>query len=686
LYNEIITLNKLYNRLLIQLALYVIISIFARIEKVIFSMKINITYLWVFLLFVNLNIAQIKDDAVLFTVENTPVLVSEFLKVYNKNLNLIKDESQKDVDEYLKLFINYKLKLIEAKVLEFDRRPQYLREFENYKKQLAKNYLTDHKVTDELVEEAYQRLSYDVKASHVLVKLDAHDKDTIEAYSKIVKLRERLLNENFENLQKEVHDGSAVFAEDLGYFSGLKMDYDFENVAYNTKVGDVSEPFRTSFGYHSLKVFDKRESRGEVTVGHIMISNNQKDTLVNPEIRIKEIYRLLEQGENFESLAKQFSEDTGSAKNGGKLKPFKSTQLRSVEFEDMAFSLSEIGQTSKPFKTNYGWHIAKLYSKTPFASFEDMKFDLEAKVKKASRSKLINTAMHNTLKEKYNILEGSNEALAYFESIINEEFFNRSWTIPADLIKDKSFLKIEDKQYTYNDFATFLHTSQLKTISKQPAKDIVEELYNNFLDEKILAYHEENLEFDNSEYAEILKEYREGLLLFDLMEAKIWNAVKLDTLGLENFFNEHKENYKWEERIDAIVATSSKEEDINKVIEMLKSGKNQEAIKTQLNTNDAQNVIFTTAVMTAEYQSLPEYFEFKVGVSKVYFYNDAFHVIDVKNILPQTGKTFEEAKGRSISDYQDEVEKKWLQSLENTYKVEVNQDVLAKVKSLINNN
>jgi len=648
-------------------------------------MKINSVSIFFSLFFVIFTSAQIKEDAVLFTVENTPVLASEFLRVYNKNLDLVKDESQKDVDGYLKLFINYKLKLLEARALEFDKRPQYLREFENYKKQLAKNYLTDHKVTDELVKEAYQRISYDVKVSHILLKIPEHEKDTAAVYVEILKLRERLLNENFENLQKDVHDGITIFAEDLGYFSGFKMLYAFENVAFNTLIGEVSQPFRTSYGYHVLKLFDKRKSRGEVTVGHIMISNNQKDTLIKPGIRIQEIIKLIQQGENFESLVKQFSDDKSSAKNGGKSAPFKSGQLRSVEFEDMAFSLNNNNDISQPFKTNYGWHIAKLYNKTPLASFEKMKFDLEAKVRKDPRSKLINTAMLTTLKKKYNI-EDSNEELTYFESIINDEFFTRSWTIPDSLVKDKSFLKIGSKQFTYNDFAIFLHASQRKAISKRPVSDVVEELYNSFIDAKVLSYHEENLENDNAEYVEILEEYRSGLLLFDLMEAKIWNAVKLDTIGLENFFNEHKANYKWKERIDAVVGTSSKEADINKVMEMLKNGNDLETIKEQVNVNDSQNVIFTTAVMTAEHQALPEDFEFKVGVSNIYFYNDTFHVIDVKRILPETGKTFEEAKGRVISDYQDEVERLWMQSLQDTYKVEINKDVLDKVKSLIKNN
>ena len=316
--------------------------------------------------------AQNKDNDVLFTVADEPVLASEFVRVYNKNLNLVQDESQKDVDQYLSLFVNYKLKLAEAKALDFHKKPTYLRELEGYKKQLTKNYMVDSEVTDALVKEAYERLLYDINAKHILIRLDPSRKDTLEVYNRLLKLRERFKTEDYNDLKKELHNGNTILVEDLGYFSAFKMVYDFETEAYNTKVGDVSMPFRTQFGYHIVKVFDKRQSRGEITAGHIMIAKNQKDTAENPETRIHEIYKLIEQGQEFESLAKQFSQDKSSASNGGQLAPFTIGQLSSIVFEDVAFSLTEDNAISKPFETEYGWHIVKRYSIKTIGSFEYM--------------------------------------------------------------------------------------------------------------------------------------------------------------------------------------------------------------------------------------------------------------------------------------------------------------------------
>ncbi|MDO6597736.1 peptidylprolyl isomerase [Oceanihabitans sp. 2_MG-2023] len=625
--------------------------------------------------------AQNNNKQVLFTVDEDPVYASEFIRVFNKNLDLVKDESQKDVDAYLKLFVSYKLKLKEAKTLGFDTMPKYKRELSNYKSQLAKNYLTDNKVTDALVNEAYERTTNEVNASHILIRIDenASPKDTLVAYNDLLKLRGRVIDEGYKAVQKEVHNGKTIYAEDLGYFSGFKMVYPFENAAYNTSIGEVSLPFRTQFGYHIVKVFDKRKSRGQREVAHIMINLDKEDA----ESRIQDIYKKLEQGEDFEPLAKQFSEDKSTSTKGGKLSPFSSGELRSQEFEDQAFSIEEEGVYTKPFKSNFGWHIMKLIKKIETPPFQDMKSTLEAKVKRDSRSKLISTSRINKLKERYAI-SNVDKDLAYFTSILNNEFYKSKWKTPESFQPEKAFVTIEKKQFTYKDFADFLIKSQRRNKKQLPLNKIVENTYNAFLEEKMLAYQEENLEFENEDFANILGEYRDGLLLFDLMENEIWKAAANDSVAVQEFFNANKTNYFFNERVDAVVASSAKKKDINKVAKLLKNGITIEEIKSIVNTEDQVHVIFTSGLMDAKHQALPKGFSFKKGVSKVFTHNDSFVVVKVNEILPKTQKTFEEAKGKVSSDFQDAKEKKWLVDLENKYKVTIHQDVLTTVKSKLN--
>ena len=641
-------------------------------------MKYRLIFCFLSLCFSLSAIAQNKNEDILFTIEGDPVYASEFLRVYNKNLDLVKDETQKDIDGYLKLFINYKLKLKEAKALGLDEKTSYLREFESYKKQLSKNYLTNSEVTESLVKEAYDRLAFEVKASHILVRIDenASPKDTLAAYNEVLKLRDRVISEGYEAVQKDVHNGKTIFAEDLGYFSAFKMVYDFENAAYNTKVGEVSMPFRTRFGFHIIKVFDKRASRGEVEVGHIMIKED--------ESKINEIYKRLEQGENFESLAKQFSEDKSSSSNGGKLKPFSGGELSSQKFEDVAFSLENENTYSKPFKSQFGWHIVKLYNKKQLEPFEEMKSNLEAKIKRDSRSQLISTSRLNNLKKQYDLSE-EQPALPYFISILNNDFLRGRWSLPDNFEAEKPLFKIKDKQLTYNDFGQYLLKSQRRSAGNKAFKDIVEDNYKMFFENEVLKYEEENLETENEEYAQIVGEYRDGLLLFDLMENEIWNTTKKDSVALQNFYESHKEDYFFNERLDAVVASSAKKGNIKKVAKLLQKGDSIDSIKKAINTKDVINVSFTTGELDKDHQALPKDFEFKTGVSDVYKHNDAYVVVKVNSVLPKTQKTFEEAKGKIISDYQVFKEDNWLKELAFKYVVNVDQNVLKNIKSKINN-
>ena len=630
--------------------------------------------------------SQVTDGDILFKVAEEPVYATEFIRIFNKNLDLVQDESQKDVDEYLNLFINYKLKITEAKAKGLDQEPSYIRELNNYKKQLAKNYLTDTEVTDELVEEAYYRTANEVNANHILIRMDASasPEDTLSAYNELIKLRERVKSEGFEKVKKEVHNGQSVYAEELGYFTGFKMVYEFENMAYNTNVGEISMPFKTQFGYHIVIVKDKRLSRGERTVAHIMIANKRDDKQQNPESRINEIYQKIQQGESFEALAKQFSEDKSSAANGGKLNTFSGGQLSSAEFEDVAFSLENAGDVSRPFKTEFGWHVIKLIDKRGVKSFDDMKPELEARVKRDSRSKLIDNSIVSKLKERYNVSDNQ-PALSYFKSIVTKEYHVGKWIIPENFTANKTLVVIDKKTLIYDDFAKYLFKMQRKARSNKSIDIIVNEEYDNFLSQNLISYQEENLENESQEFAYIVSEYRDGLLLFELMETEIWNTSKTDSIGIQDYYNNNKTKYFWNNRLDAVVASSVDKSIIKKVKKMLDFGKSQEDIKKAINLEGKINVIFSVDIMEMPHQALPEALELEKGVSKIYNHNEAYVVVKVNEIFLKETKTLDEARGQVISDYQQYKEELWIQNLKSKYPVEIDKPVLEKVKKQIQN-
>jgi peptidyl-prolyl cis-trans isomerase SurA len=646
-------------------------------------MKLNLFSLVVVLFLSASGVAQTSAKEVLFSVENEPVYLSEFIRVYTKNLNLVQDESQKDVDEYLKLFTNYKLKLKEAKAQGLNEKETYKKELKNYKSELTKNYMTDHEVTDALIKEAYANVSQDIKASHILVRLNnnATPKDTLAAFNQIKNLRERALKEGFDVVRKAVHNGETLFGEELGWFTGFRMVYNFEKVAFATPIDSISQPFKTRFGYHIVKVEDKRKARGSCSVKHIMITK-PKDSSAAAKTRIDEIYKKIQQGEEFEALAKQFSDDKNSASSGGLLKPFSSGDLSVPEFEDAAFNLTNKGDISKPIQTNFGWHIIKLEKKAKLKDFERLKPELERKVKRDTRSQLIEEALIERLKEKYNIVKHE-ERLDYFVSIMTDAFRKRTWNLPESFKGDPVFMTIGKQSFTNADFGKFLESYQNRTLKNKSFQTIVEEAYNAFLKTKIKAVEEENLEFENEEFANVLNEYREGLLLFDLMQSTIWDTAKTDSTAIQAYYDTHKADYSWPERAKAEVASASNKKVIKKVAQLMQNGIEAEKIKKMINLEGVVNVIFTTDTMTAKHQALPKDFDFKKGVSKIYKHNKGYVVAKVLDILPKKQKAYEDVKGIVMSDYQNHKEALWLEELRQKYKVVVNQDILKKAKAKI---
>ena len=643
------------------------------------------TFFAIFWLSFNFINAQILDSDILFTISEEPVLANEFVRVYNKNLNLVQDDSQKEVESYLELFINYKLKLAEARFLGYDKDPVYLRELRSYKNQLTQNYLTDSNVTDDLVLEAYDRTLNEIRVQHVLVRVKEFETDTLQAYTEIQAFQERLKNDTFESLKKEIHDGKSVFVEDLGFFTAFKMVYNFETTAYNTKVGEISNPFRTKFGFHVLKVLEKRKSKGQVSVAHIMIANTQKDTTLVTKDRIQELYRLLLQGEDFGNLAKQFSDDKSSSMRNGKLKPFKSGQINSISFENTAFSLKEKGDISEPIQTEFGWHILKLINKQPVDEFKKIKENLEDQVRKDSRSQLVKVKMLDNLLTQYK-LKGLIPDLALLKSNIIYNASNNSWELSDNFNDLRSILTIQKTSYSYRDFLIFLNKNNKLINKNQATKLTLNKQYKLFLEQSIFQYHKDNLENENQDFANILNEYREGLLLFELMQDKIWEGAKNDSVGIKAFYNLNKEDYLWPDRVVGSVVRSSNLKNIKKVRKLWIKGNTNQMIDELLNKTK-QNVIFSNGEFALGESPLPESFTIRVKspISKVIEENNSFYVVNVNEFKPQSQKSLEEAKGQLISDYQTKLEAQWILELKSKFDVNVNQDIFQKVNSIISN-
>jgi peptidyl-prolyl cis-trans isomerase SurA len=474
-----------------------------------------------------------KKSKVLVTIDGEKITISDFKRVYEKNLDAIDNEESKDVEKNLELFINYKLKVKEAYGIKLDTLTSYVIEMESYRNQLSAPYMQDSAFINKLVKDAYFRTKNEVKAKHILIKTPnvPSSKDTLEAYQKIIKIRDRILKgENFEDVAVEVSEdpssrddvksGRVGNRGNLGYFSAFRMVYPFEAAAYTTKIGKVSEPFRTRFGYHILQVDSLKQSKGEVEVAHILIN----DTSSKGEELASEVYKKLQSDEQFAALARQYSGDVGTKSKGGKLRQFGTGEMVKP-FEDAAFSLQNEGEYSKPFQTRFGWHIVQLIKKHPIAPFSEMESELKNKVRSGDRAQLSQKVVINKLKEKYVIVENEKA----------KEVFNS--TVIKSISKDSLqliILSINDKKITQEKFVDYFKNT----------KDIpVFQAFEDFKDSEILSYYKYNLEKLEPEFAYILQEYKDGLLLFELMQQKIWEKSSKDTLGLKSFFISNSKQY-----------------------------------------------------------------------------------------------------------------------------------------------
>jgi len=629
--------------------------------------------------------AQSKDDAIFIDFGDEKITKAEFKRVYQKN-NSGEIISKSMVGEYLDLYINFKLKVKEAVSREMDKNPAFIRELSGYRKQLAQPYLTADGIIEELKKEAYDRLQYDVKASHILIKLDqdASSEDTAAAYKRAVRVKKNLENgQDFELMAKQYSDdpSAKTNAGNLGYFTAFYMVYPFESAAYNTEVGEISDIVRTQFGYHVLKVVDKRPSVGNIQVAHILISNDQELSKTDdPEGKIKEIYAKIEQGEKFEDLAAQFSDDTRSAADGGILPMFGVGRMV-PEFEKAAFDLKADGDISEPFSTPYGWHIVKRIQHAPIGSFETVEAEMMQKIKKDSRANLSQASVINKIKNQYGFSENLKERDDFYK-IIDSSFFKGTWTAEAAKGLTKEILKIGDKSVSQQDFANYLENNKSKKVID--SRVLVNARYDAFKRASILEYKNNKLDEEYPDFRYLMQEYHDGILLFNLTDELVWSKAVKDTNGLQDFYTKNKENYKWDRRVDAVVFSALNKKVAESLKTMLKEGKDAKEIMEEINRASQLNLRYETKKYLKGENEIVDQVKWEKGISENISLNGRVHFVQIEEVIEPTYKALDDSRGLITSDYQNFLEKEWIESLRSKNKFEVDKKILKELKTELN--
>ena len=661
------------------------------------SVKVKILLPFILLASILTSTAQVNNDEVLMTIAGKQIFVSEFLNIYQKN-NVKGDMiDKKSLDEYLDLFINFKLKVKQAEEMGLDTVASFRTELNGYRDQLAKPYFTDEATLNRLILEAYDREKTDLRASHVFFRLapDASPQDTMIAYKKAVSAREKLMQgASFESVAVEFsEDPSAKDREatqqhpflkgnkgDLGFFAVFDMVYAFENGAWNTETDKVSMPVRTEYGYHLIKVTARRPALGKVTVAHIFLAipkNATAEDSARVHKRIDSVYTKLTGGATFEELVKAYSDDKGSAAKDGVLPAFGVNRMV-PEFVEAIYSLNNAGDYTKPILTSYGWHIVKLIERKTQKPIDEEKAELKQKIMKDNRGDQTRQVVIERIRKEYGVTENP-EGLKDFYKVVTDSIFFGKWKSSlADNLTGMIF-KIGNMTFRQKDFADYLASTQRKQ-EKQSIEVYVDKQYTEFLNESLLKWENSQLEQKYPEFKALMGEYRDGILLFDLTDQKVWSKAVKDTLGLDSFYKKNKNNYKWETRLDASIYTVTSAKAVQKVKNFIKSGLSDTDLQKEMNTDSLKVVTVEIGKFSRKDNKLIDSIPWVPGFSGDIINKESTVFVYVRKVLKPEVKELNEARGLITADYQNYLEKEWIASLRAKYPVDVKKDVLAKIK------
>lgn len=634
--------------------------------------------------FYTIKAQEVDVNQTLFAIDNDQYKVEGFLENYNKNLDLVLDESQKSIDNYLQLYIDYNLKLKEAKALGIDQTEAYLKDYQKYYKQLADNFIANGDVTEAMLKETYDRFKTEVRASHILISIKSEQaSDTLKAYRKAEKaMQEVLSGRAFEKVAQEYSEDPSVKINggDLGWFRAFKMIYPFENATYQMKTGDVSQPIKTQFGYHIIKKTGERQSKGKITVSHIMLRVQDPQQEKEAAAKINKIRQQVT-SENFAEMAKQYSDDENTAENGGKLRPFSISELNSKRFENAAFKLKNIGDISEPVQTKFGFHIIQLNAIEPVASYEEMKPQIQRQVKTSARAKLINAQISENLQQRYKAVF-DDDFKEKIHELINKGQSDQKFKLDdiksSESILSEVLFKFADQEYTYKDYLAYFEKNQLNFMEKEALHKRVDKTFQDFLYEKLISYHRGELENINAEFAKSVKTYRDGILLFEVMQNQVWEPVSKDTLGQQKYYENHLQDFYTEESIQAKIFTSSDKKNLRKFRKLYKN--DAETALTALTQDDAHDIMMDDAEININSSKIPSSIFTTKKLSGIKKHNGGYVFIVVEKRFPAKQLELNQVKGEVINLMQKHKEEEWIKSLREKYTISVNQDVVKKIK------
>ncbi|SDC98480.1 peptidyl-prolyl cis-trans isomerase SurA [Algoriphagus faecimaris] len=629
----------------------------------------------------------------LITVDGQSVDKDEFIYLMGKGSNGSPGLSRKDFEENLELFINYKLKVREAEALGLHESFEFRQEFEAFKENLKAPFLIKNSLEEGELRKSYARMQEVIRASHILFQFppNASSEDSLIVLKMALKVRQEILaGGDINALAVEYSDDPSARTNqgDLGYFTSLQMVQPFEDAAYGLKPGDVSEPILTSFGYHIIKVQERKPNPGQVKVSHILVRVNQDNPNSEDQAKRKvaDIYTEIQKPTTvWEDIVKNYSEDPATNQKGGLL-PWFSVGNMIPDFENTAFALTEAGEVSPPIKTRYGYHILRLEDRKPLDSFEQMEDQIRSRILRESRSTMIQSQVLAIQKSRYGFKE--NDPLVSrlqneLYQIPKEQFQNQINQL--GLSGDEELFKIKSTDYKISDFIDFLAWDEANPKPKN--QGYFEFWYDRYLGFLLDQKEEEDLESSNKEYQMLLKEYRDGILLFSLMNEKVWQKGIQDSLGQRRYYEQHIDNYRWEERMPALIVKVLENDKLENAKSALSNQQYSEAFVEEFTEQARQNTPLAYRIESGKLEirehPILSLSNATPGFEELTIEGERYLLLKGETI-PAGPKKFEETRGQVIKDYQEHLDKQLLENLRSKYAVQINKTAIEEAFVAIN--
>ena len=621
----------------------------------------------------------------LFTYADKNVSANEYLKAFNKVYPAPVTDKAKKMREYLDLYINSKLKIHEAVSRGYDSMPGFVEEYTALRNQVIENYMNDTESLNALINEAFDRSQKDIKVQHIFIPYNSG----VNSDSLVVKLK---IQEAYMELQsgKSFDDVALKFSGDpsvvqnkgnLGYITVFSLPYQFENVIYKLSPGKFSAPYKSNSGYHIFKNLGERKAVGRIKVSQILLAvppGSDEPTKTRIAAQADSIYARLQKGDDFGKLATAFSNDVVSSASNGLMPEF-GLGTFDPAFEAAAFSLLKDGAISKPFFTNHGYHIVKRMSLTPPESVKNKKnLDvIRSLVEKDSRAnvaknKLYNKILTQTGYKQFNVDQ------AMLQMYLDSVLASRSPSLGNPVNKSTALFSVGKSTKTANDLLTYSITNRYKADGSglKPFNELNEEFKRN----AVMEYYRTHLEEFNEEFNTQMKELKDGNLFFDIMMREVWSTAQSDTLGQRKFYDQNKSKYKWNYSADAVIFYCGDDATAKSFRDNLVKDKSKwkEALENFSDKITSDSARFEVTKIPGAQKATAKAGTITNIVKNKDDKSASFALIFKIYPLPAQ-KTFADARGDVVSDFQDAIDKKWIAELKKKYPVKVNEEVLKSI-------